>query len=52
MLGGEAVSRRLAVILAADAIGCSRPIEAEGTGRLARLKRLPRDLIDLKIALH
>ncbi len=36
MLGREAVSKRLAVIL--TAVGCSWPKEADGAGRLARLK--------------
>jgi len=52
MLSGEAVSRRLAAILAADVEGYSRLMEADEEGTLARLKSLRRDLIDPKIALH
>ena len=52
MLSGEAVSRRLAAILAADVAGYSRLVEADEEGTLARLKSLRRDLIDPKIALH
>jgi adenylate cyclase len=52
MLGGEAVSRRLAAILAADG-GCdSRLMKADEAETLARLKSLRRDLVDLKIAFH
>ena len=52
MLRGEAVSRRLAAILAADVAGHSRLMEADEEGTLAHLKSLRRDLIDPKIALH
>jgi adenylate cyclase len=52
MLSGEAVSRRLAAILAADVAGHSRLMEADEEGTLARLKSVRRDLIDPKIALH
>ncbi len=52
MLSGEAVSRRLAAILAADVAGYSRLMETDEEGTLARLKSLRRDLIDPKIALH
>jgi adenylate cyclase len=51
VLSEEAVSRRLAAILAADVVGYSRLMEADEEGTLARLKRLRRDLIDPKIAL-
>jgi adenylate cyclase len=50
-LSEEAVSRRLAAILAADVAGYSRLMEADEEGTLARLKSLRRDLIDRKIAL-
>jgi adenylate cyclase len=50
-LSEEAVSRRLAAILAADIAGYSRLMEADEEGTLARLKSLRRDLIDPKIAL-
>ena len=50
MLGGEAVSRRLAAI-GADLAGYLRLMEAD-EGMLARLKSRCRDLIDPKIALH
>jgi adenylate cyclase len=52
MLSGEAASRRLAAILAADVAGYSRVMEADQEGTLARLKSLRRDLIDPKVALH
>ncbi len=52
VLSREAVSRRLAAILAADVAGYSRLVEADEEGTLARLKSLRRDLIDPKIALH
>ncbi len=52
MLSGEAVSRRLAAILAADIAGYSRLIEADEEGTLARLRSLRRDLIDPKIAIR
>jgi hypothetical protein len=47
-LGGEAVLRRLAAIVAA---GDSRLMEAGAEGTLARLGSLRHDLIDPKIAL-
>jgi TolB-like protein/class 3 adenylate cyclase len=50
-VSGEAISRRLAAILAADVAGYSRLMEADEEGTLARLKSLRRDLIDPKIAL-
>jgi TolB-like protein len=50
-LGEEAVSRRLAAILAADVAGYSRLMEPDEEGTRARLKSLRRDLIDPKIAL-
>jgi len=52
MLGGEAVSRRLAAIIAADGAGYSRLMEADEEGTLARLRSLRHDLIDPKIALQ
>ena len=52
MLGGEAVSRQLAAIIAADVSGYSRLMEVDEEGTLARLRSLRRDLIDPKIALH
>ena len=52
MLGGEAVSRRLPAITAADGAGYSRLMEADEEGTLARLRSLRHDLIDPKIALH
>jgi adenylate cyclase len=52
LLGGEAVSRRLAAIVGADVAGCSRLMAADQQGTLGRLKGLRHDLIDLKIRLH
>ena len=52
MLSGEAGSRRLAAILAADVAGCPRLMESHEEGTLTRLKTLRRDLIVPKIALH
>ena len=52
MLGGEAVSRRLAAIVAADVVGCLPLMEADEEGMFARLKSLRHDLIDPKIALR
>ena len=52
MLGGEAVSRRLAAIIAADVAGYLRLMEADEEGTLARLRSLRHDLIGPKIALH
>jgi class 3 adenylate cyclase len=51
VVSGEAISRRLAAILAADVAGYSRLMEADEEGTLARLKGLRRDLIDPKITL-
>jgi adenylate cyclase len=51
MLSGEAVSRRLAAVLAADVEGYSRLMEADEEGTFARLKSLRRNLIDPNIAL-
>jgi adenylate cyclase len=51
VVSGEAISRRLAAILAADVAGYSRLMEVDEEGTLARLKSLRRDLIDPKIAL-
>jgi adenylate cyclase len=51
VVSGEAISRRLAAILAADVAGYSRLMEADEEGTLARLKSLRRDVIDPKIAL-
>ncbi len=50
MLSGEAGSRRLAAILAADVAGYPRLMESHEEGTLARLEILRR--IDPKIALH
>jgi adenylate cyclase len=49
VVSGEAISRRLAAILAADVAGYSRLMERDEEGTLARLKSLRRDLIDPKI---
>ena len=43
-LGGEAVLRRLAAMLAADVAGYARLIEADEHGTLARLRNLRRTL--------
>ena len=43
-LGGEAVLRRLAAMLAADVAGYARLIEADEQGTLARLRNLRRTL--------
>jgi adenylate cyclase len=51
-LGGEAVSRRLVAIIAADVAGYSRLIDAKEEGTLARLRSLRHELIDPKVALH
>jgi adenylate cyclase len=51
VVSGEAISRRLAAILAADVAGYSRLMERDEEATLARLKSLRRDLIDPKIAL-
>ena len=47
-----AATRRLAAILAADAAGYSRLIEADEEGTLGRLKLLRAEVIDPKIAGH
>ena len=52
MLGGEAVSRRLTAIIAADVAGYWRLMEAHEEETLARLRSLRHDLIDPKIALR
>jgi len=46
----EAVTRRLAAILAADVVGFSRMMGQDEEGTLARLKRLRAELIDPSIA--
>src|SRR5262249_45759992 len=52
ILGAERVERRLAAILVADVAGYSRLMERDEAGTLARLRTLPRDLLDPKIAEH
>jgi adenylate cyclase len=52
MLGGEAVSRRRAAIVAADVAGRSRLMEADEEGAFTPAQSLRYDLIDPKIALH
>ena len=47
---GQAVTRRLAAILAADVVGFSRMMGQDEEGTLARLKRLRAELIDPTIA--
>ena len=47
-----ASTRRLAAILAADVAGYSRLMGADEEGTLERLKALPRELLDPKIAEH
>jgi len=47
-LRAERVERRLATILAADAVGYSRLMEQDEAGILACLRTLRRDLIDPK----
>ena len=49
---GQKVQRRLAAILAADVVGCSRLMEADETGTLAALKSLRRELIDPRMATY
>src|SRR4051812_25600005 len=46
----QAVTRRLAAILAADVVGFSRMMGADEEGTLTRLKRLRAELIDPSIA--
>ena len=48
----EVLSRRLAVIVAADVVGYSRLMEADEAGTLAQLKSIRKELIDPKIAEH
>jgi adenylate cyclase len=50
MMAEDAVTRRLAAILAADVVGFSRMMGADEEGTLARLKRLRAELIDPSIA--
>ena len=46
----QRVQRRLAAILAADAVGYSRLMEQDEAGTLARLKSLRSDLFDSRMA--
>lgn len=46
------LSRRLAVIVAADVVGYSRLMEADESGTLAQLKSIRKELIDPKISEH
>ncbi len=46
----QRVQRRLAAILAADVVGCSRLMRAVEAGTLAQLKTLRKRLLDPKIA--
>ena len=48
----DVLSRRLAVIVAADVVGYSRLMEADEAGTLAQLKSIRNELIDPKIAEH
>ena len=48
----DVLSRRLAVIVAADVVGYSRLMEADEAGTLAQLKSIRKELIDPKIAEH
>jgi adenylate cyclase len=48
----DMLSRRLAVIVAADVVGFSRLMEADEAGTLAQLKSIRKELIDPKIAEH
>ena len=48
----DVLSRRLAVIVAADVVGYSRLMEADESGTLAQLKSIRKELIDPKIAEH
>ena len=54
MQGGslDRVDRRLAAILAVDAVGYSRLMEADERGTLERLKMLHRELVDSTIDEH
>ena len=51
-MSAEAISRRLAAILATEVAGYSQLTEADEEGTLARLEIVRRELIDPKIALH
>jgi adenylate cyclase len=51
-MNGDRVERRLAAILAADAVAYSRLMGEDEVGTLARLKALRRELIDPQIAEH
>src|SRR6476661_1050415 len=51
-MSGKWVERRLAAILAADAMGYSRLMGEDEEGTLAALKTLQRELIDPKIVEH
>jgi adenylate cyclase len=42
----DVLSRRLAVIVAADVVGFSRLMEADEAGTLAQLKSIRKELID------
>ncbi len=42
----DSVERRLAAMLAADVVGYSRMMGADGAGTLARLKQLRHDVFD------
>ena len=46
----DVLSRRLAVIVAADVVGYSRLMEADEAGTLAQLKSIRKELIEPKIA--
>ncbi len=48
----DVLSRRLAVIVAADMVGYSRLMETDETGTLAQLRSIRNELIDPKIAEH
>ena len=48
----DVLSRRLAVIVAADVVGYSRLMEADESGTLAQLKSIRKELIDPKISEH
>ncbi len=48
----DVLSRRLALIIAADMVGYSRLMEADEAGTLEQLRALRRELIDPKIAEH
>jgi adenylate cyclase len=48
----DVLSRRLAVIIAADMVGYSRLMEADESGTLEQIMALRRELIDPKIAEH